>query len=713
MNPGLSKLYTIFGANVVFLPLPKGSKQPLIKQWQNITFADTQKPAYQQALEKCITRGGNIGVLLGPASAGLVSIDLDRDELVDPFIALCPKLALTTRTRGKRGCNFFLRLAPGTVYPNSQSSYALRDAGGDKCGEWRCGGGSKGAQTIIFGEHPDGPLYQFLVENTPVELVFDTDLQWFYPFNSPGPAKINSNATGVAPSPSNAQAQSGQTPSATNVTFDPHAAYGQLMAELGEPFIKTQRGYSINQPFFARLFGINRQALWDVQTKDYYEYNTKTGEWERLCQETVLGLIKSDLFSEAAVRGFPSVGSKVTSSLLKSIAEVVRSDELASRKDFFARSPRDLPVVHAANGMFRFEKDGTVTRHDFSPEFRSRNMIPIPYNPDAQCPRFMSELLKPVLIITKEGQSEEERREAEKLGQEDIDALQRYYGLILIGGNRAQKLLMLLGEGGVGKGTIVRLGNLIIGRRNVGQLRTGEIGGRFEASRIIGKLLLVIEATHDALQKSGAETIKALVGHDPMDAEKKYAQDPIPFDGFFPVIYVSNEEPNLRLFGDESAWARRLVPIVFPLKRPDGSVVIDNFEEVIFEEEAEGVMAWMMEGAHKHWAELVARKGFASSDTQKRRVQEIIARSKSVLTFVLDGLQGSGSKDVTCDELYDGYATYCIANKWHPYPDRKFSEIVRPLILEHFGVGLSHSVVRTKPNGKTTTLRGYRGIEVK
>jgi hypothetical protein len=57
-------------------------------------------------------------------------------------------------------------------------------------------------------------------------------------------------------------------------------------------------------------------------------------------------------------------------------------------------------------------------------------------NPDAKIPRFMGELLEPVIIIAKEGQSETERRDAEKLGQEDIDAPQGYWGLI--GGNRPQ-----------------------------------------------------------------------------------------------------------------------------------------------------------------------------------------------------------------------------------------------------------------------------------
>jgi putative DNA primase/helicase len=580
---------------------------------------------------------------------------------------------------------FFLRTKPGTPYPNLQAVYALRDKDGDTCGEWRCGGGSKGAQTVIFGTHPDGPTYQILIENSPVELVFDV-LRWFSPFNSPGPTQKGGNT----------QTQSGPTHFSGQVGFDPQAAYAQMLDELGEPFIKTQRSYSINQSLFARLFGIRRLAFWDIKSQDYYAYTTKTGAYDRLYQEEVLKLIKADIFAEATQCGVPTVGSKVNASLLKSIAELIRSDELASRKDFFARSPRDLPVIHAANGMFRLEEDGAFSRHKFSPEFRSRNPIGIEYDKNAQAPKFKSQLL-------------------EGLSAEDKETLQRYYGLVLIGGNRAQKLLMLLGKGGTGKGTIVRLGNLVIGRSNIGQLRVGEIDGRFESYRLLGKLLLtVVEATYDCLQKSGAEIIKALVGHDPMDAEKKNVAAPISFDGNFPIIYVSNEDPNIRLSGDESAWERRLVPLLFPKERPSGSKIVDNYEEVIFEEEARGVFAWMMEGAIRHWKELINGEDFARTDVQKRRVQEIIARSKSVLSFVLDGLKASlTTGDLTTDELYDGYVSFCNNNRWHSYPERKFAEIVRPLILQHFGVSQSHDVVRPKPNGKTATLRGYRGLELK
>jgi putative DNA primase/helicase len=694
MSPHLQKLYDIFGAGVVFLPLPKGSKQPLIKKWQNITFADTQKPDYQKALEHCVERGGNIGVLLGPASEGLISVDWDRDELVDPFIALCPKLASTTRTKGKRGCNFFLRIKPGTPYPNSQSSYALRDSDGEKCGEWRCGGGDKGAQTIIFGVHPDGPIYQVQVENQPVELVFDADLKWFWPFDAPKPTK-NGGAAKPGADPSSTQSQNGQTSSTASTAADPQAAYGQALAELGEPFPTTQRGYQINLLFFARLFGINRRAIWDVQSKNYYAYNPLNGAFERLGQEAVAKFITSDILREATSRGFPNVGAKTSLTVVRSIAEYVKSDELAGHKDYFARNPRACPIIHAANGMWQLENDGLITHHEFSPEFRSRNPIPVAYVKDAKTGTKLASLLS--------GLSDDDRK-----------TLRKYCGLILIGGNRAQKILMLLGKGGTGKGTIVRLLALVLGRNNVAELRIGKIDGRFETYRLLGKLVVtVVEATHDCLEKEGAEIVKALVAHDTMDAEKKYAADPVSFDGVFPIIYVSNEDPVIRLFGDESAWSRRLVPLLFSSERDADSEIIDHYEEVIFETESEAVFAWMVEGAAEHWDELRHNKDFEKTPEQQRRTQGILARSKSVLTFVLDGLKSSILADMTSDEMFDGYVTFCQDKNWHPFPERKFAELVRPLILQHFGVGQSHDIVRPKPNGKNATLRGYRTLELK
>jgi putative DNA primase/helicase len=404
------------------------------------------------------------------------------------------------------------------------------------------------------------------------------------------------------------------------------------------------------------------------------------------------------VLAEGFARKFPGVASKVNSGLLHSIANLIKADSETSEENYFKVDPLALPVIHAANGMVCIlDDEGTIGLKPFDPDFRSRNLIPIAYTPDAKYITFREQLLAPVLV---EG--------------DDIDVLQRYCGLILLGGNRAQKILIMTGEGGTGKGTIVRLITQVIGRDNVTQLRVEKLNGRFETARLVGKLLLnVVEATADYLNQDGAEVIKALCGHDSMEGEKKGLQEPVSFEGEFAVIVTTNEEPNVRMAGDEGAWRRRLVILKFPIPRPTDAKVIEKFEEKILEEESEGVFAWMIEGVVKHWKELKAGSGFTTTASQKARVEELIGRSKSAETFILTKVDSDpGGAGITSEELYDAYSEYCVSQNWVPFPGQKFLEIAQYLIMKHLGIGKSHDIKRADGNGKTKNRRGYRGIKL-
>jgi hypothetical protein len=163
----LGNFYDLLG-KVVLIPIPLGQKRPQLPSWQNLTFSSTQAADYQLSLRDAIKAGGNLGVLLGPASDGLVAIDIDSDQKVEAFLELNPSLANTLRTRGARGCQFWTRLTPGSQYPNTKAVYFLKDPSGAKYGEWRCGGGNKGAQSIIWGRHPEGMRYSMVVDQAPL-----------------------------------------------------------------------------------------------------------------------------------------------------------------------------------------------------------------------------------------------------------------------------------------------------------------------------------------------------------------------------------------------------------------------------------------------------------------------------------------------------------------------------------------------------------------
>lgn len=151
------ELRDLLGHDVLLLAWPKGSKGTT-KKWGHLTVA-AMTPAYLKKLEH-----GNIGVALGAKSGNLIALDVDDDNLVEPYLAFNPFLNDTLQTHGRRGRVFWLRLAGD--YPTK--TVKLKTHSGDDCGEFR----SNGSQSIIHGIHPDtGNPYQ--VVNMVKPLVVD------------------------------------------------------------------------------------------------------------------------------------------------------------------------------------------------------------------------------------------------------------------------------------------------------------------------------------------------------------------------------------------------------------------------------------------------------------------------------------------------------------------------------------------------------------
>src|SRR5437016_3974556 len=103
----------LLGADVFFVPCEWGTKQPLVTYVER-PFEGTKTPAYRALF---VVEPTNVAVYLGKASGGLCAVDFDRDEDLAAFLAVNPKLAETTRSRGSRGGMIWLRVQG--EYPES------------------------------------------------------------------------------------------------------------------------------------------------------------------------------------------------------------------------------------------------------------------------------------------------------------------------------------------------------------------------------------------------------------------------------------------------------------------------------------------------------------------------------------------------------------------------------------------------------------------
>ena len=173
-NTHIDHIYGLLGAETVLLPIPRGSKGPIIPGWQKITLAESKdatfritfrpKPGDQKPRSipyAGLLRNGNLGVLQGRPSAGICSIDIDDETWVAPILEANPWLKDTLQTCGHRGRNFWLRVTDAGAIP----SFNLSDPTGKQVVEFR----ADGRQTVIYGRHPKGVDYAILHEAPPAE----------------------------------------------------------------------------------------------------------------------------------------------------------------------------------------------------------------------------------------------------------------------------------------------------------------------------------------------------------------------------------------------------------------------------------------------------------------------------------------------------------------------------------------------------------------
>ncbi len=124
--------------------------------------------------------------------------------------------------------------------------------------------------------------------------------------------------------------------------------------------------------------------------------------------------------------------------------DYIKTDTITDRREIEENSNKNL--VNLKNGLLDIT---TFELSEHTPEHISFSQIITLWNPEAQCPKFLKIL-------------------EEALPQEDDrKTLQEFAGTILLQDMRYQKVLVLFGEGGNGKTTILNILMGVIGKENI------------------------------------------------------------------------------------------------------------------------------------------------------------------------------------------------------------------------------------------------------
>ncbi len=482
---------------------------------------------------------------------------------------------------------------------------------------------------------------------------------------------LGSDASDGSPAPLDESTDQKATPSPEEI--DP------IIREFG-PLLAIEDGdVKLNQIAVAAKFVRDRQVCFDQQAGGFRRYNSGTGVWDALTDAKTKLLLGAFLKQLAVEVDAPALLMMRTSSLLGSILNLAKGIAVMGDRDADTG-----PAIHCANGALDLTEGEPVLR-EFRADDWSRTSCAIQYKPEAKCSRFVDELLRPALTA------------------DDISLLQRYLGAVLIGLNAAQRFLVLYGDAASGKSTLVKILERIIGLVLVATLRTIHLSGRFETHGFQGKTLLTAkDVASDFLAHSAAKAIKGLIGDDVFETEKKYGGKS-QLVGNRNVLVTSNTRLRLSLDEDEGAWRRRLLVIHF--KRTEAAKRVTNFADVLLKDEAEGILAWTVEGAVKHLKELEDGGDYELTQGQRDHVESWILESRSAEEFIRSSVVGKPKADVAVEELLNGYLDYCRGKNWQPVSVREFTVKLEELMIRAHGVHKRNDITR---GGKS--VRGFKGV---
>jgi phage/plasmid-associated DNA primase len=610
----LQRFTALLGEGVFFVPCEWGTKKPVVTYVER-PFEGTKTLAYLALFD---SEPRNIAVYLGKASGGLCAIDFDVDADLAAFMAVNPKLARTTRSRGSRGGMVWLRI--DGEYPASCNAGHF---------EWR----ADRRLSTIAGRHPKGMDYSFVVEAAPLKVRFDEIVwpeEWELPWRL--------------------------TP------------LQQLERELGPALAVSDKGaVKLNQRFIVGKLMREHDVLYDDLTGRFYRYAAENGVWSHVSEVKIrnwfdeefrrlIGELKANSNGDGRL---DNLYFSITQTLLRNLGDMLKG--AAARSGAFHKPNR---VMHAANGMVDLTERPFAFK-GFAKEFYSRNQSPIAYDAAAKCPRFLNELLRPAL-------GEDDITLLQNwcglalLGRNVPQVMLILSGTS--GGGKGTTVNII--QGIIGERNIHQLRTEHLGSR----FETSFYHDK--------TLLCGADVEPNFLNTPAAHHLKALTGNDLMTTEHKGSSESDMLRGDFNILVTCNSRLMVKLQGDSEAWARRLLWVEFNqpkaakpihgfdawLLRHEGSGILNWMLEG-------AVRLLAMLDGHEPFPLTAEQRErinnlLSESDAARTFVMTGVERSP----FPLDC--------VTSTELFAAYLAFCDERGWTPLSQRAFEMKAKDLMVQ-------------------------------
>ena len=208
-----------------------------------------------------------------------------------------------------------------------------------------------------------------------------------------------------------------------------------------------------------------------------------------------------------------------------------------------------------------------------SPDYFFTSQLPFEWQPRSPDPTLVIEWLK----------------EATGGHDDQVELLRAWFHAIIIGRPDLQRFLEVIGFGGSGKGTLIRLCMAIVGKEATHSTMLKQLEeNRFETAKIFGKKLVII--TDAEKWHGGVDVLKSIIGQDSIRFEEKNRQSGDSFTYGGMLMIAANQHINSTDYS--SGIQRRRITMMFDHVVP---VVKRRDLDAEFEPLLSGVVRWALD----------------------------------------------------------------------------------------------------------------------
>lgn len=380
----------------------------------------------------------------------------------------------------------------------------------------------------------------------------------------------------------------------------------------------------------------------------FYKYDPNRGIWEKITKQSVRSLITKDL--EKTCKYYSDGTSR---SLMNFVFDKTYGNIKGETFDqVFNIAPYNIVFKNGTLNM----KTG-----EFFPGFDKDeyNTIVIPHNyiEDAETPYKTIDFLN---MITK--------------NPKELNFIFQWMGYLMVKKYDIAKMLFLVGDGGNGKSTLIKLMTAVVGADNTSTVSMKSlINNKFQSALLYNKLFnTVADIGADFFDDSSI--LKALTGDDHITIERK-GENGFSYLNFAKMTYSCNKLPK---FKDTTGGLQRR-PIILPLNEDFANLVKESdlhINDIINDpEEMERVVKYSID---KFISVLTSDKEFEESEAMIQAKNEWLS-DDPLLDFIEEAFEivDNDKLFTKMKDFMEQYKIYCLDRNYKPMCQKNVVEAIK------------------------------------